>query len=198
MYTLSLHDALPIWDVVKVHELARELGLTSKELIERLEAMKVPVRNHMSVLDDEVVERVRRGVAGLKESASHAGAPGGGPGIPGREAPRGPSTSVDAEKVKQSAFLQASYGSEIKGVRVIRATRAEAAPVVEAPPKAPAPAKPEKATAAPAVPTTKAGPKTVERGVKKPPEVRPEPKKVPSDGRPAQLHPAAGTPAPVA
>ena len=44
---------------MKVHELARELGLTSKELIERLEGMKVPVRNHMSVLDDAVVERER-------------------------------------------------------------------------------------------------------------------------------------------
>src|SRR5437016_1694300 len=148
--------------------------------------MKVPVRNHMSVLDGEVVERVRRGVAGGRDSASQVGAPGGGPGTVGRDAPRGPSTSVDAEKVKPSAFLQASYGSEIKGVRVIRAPRAEAAPVVEAPPKGPAPAKPEKAASAPMAPATKAGPKTVERGAKKPLEVRPEPKKAPSDGRPGQ------------
>jgi hypothetical protein len=48
---------------VKVHELARELGLTSKELIERLETMKVSVRNHMSTLDPDIVARVRKAAA---------------------------------------------------------------------------------------------------------------------------------------
>jgi translation initiation factor IF-2 len=130
---------------VKVHELARELGLTSKELITKLEALKVPVRNHMTVLDDAVVERVRHAVAGARGAAAASGAPGAG-----REAPRGPATSVDAEKVRQSAFLQASYGSEqIKAVRVIRAARAEPAPAAEAPP-APAPAAKTRGAVAPA------------------------------------------------
>jgi len=180
---------------VKVHELARELGLTSKELIEKLEAMKVPVRNHMSSLDDEVVDRVRRTVAGGREVAPPPGSPAFG--IAGREAARGKATSVDAEKVRQSAFLQASYGSEIKGVRVIRAPRAEAAPVAEPPskPQAP-PAKPEKAPAA------KVAGKTAERGAKRPAEAKPEAKKVPAEPRPhadraAREHPTAAA-APVA
>ncbi|HKV44460.1 MAG TPA: translation initiation factor IF-2 N-terminal domain-containing protein, partial [bacterium] len=108
---------------MKVHELARELGLTSKDLIAKLEALKVPVRNHMSVLDDPVAERLRKAHAGGGES--QAGAVGTSAG--GHEV-RGTATAVDAEKVRQSAFLQASYGSEIKGVRVIRAPRVETAP----------------------------------------------------------------------
>jgi translation initiation factor IF-2 len=127
---------------VKVFELARELGLTSKEVIDKLEALKVPVRNHMTALDDAVVDRVRQAVAGARGAASQSG-------TPGREAARGPATSVDAEKVRQSAFLQASYGSEIKGVRVIRAARAEPAPAAEVPP-AQAPAARARGAVAPA------------------------------------------------
>ena len=151
---------------MKVHELARELGLTSKELIGRLEAMKVPVRNHMSVLDDAVVGRVRQAAAGAKgQVPSSAGSAAAG--APRRESPRGKATSVDAEKVRQSAFLQASYGSEIKGVRVIRAPRAEAAPAADvAPPQAP-PTKTEKAPGAPVAPGGKVAAKTQERAAPK-------------------------------
>src|SRR5207237_2683976 len=73
----------------------------------------------------------------------------------------------------------------------------EATPVAEAPPKPQTPAKPEKAAQAAAAPVAKAAPKTVERAAKKPAEVRPEPKKAVSDGkpvhvdRPAREHPAA-------
>ncbi len=180
---------------MKVHELARELGLTSKELIEKLEAMKVPVRNHMSPLDDEVVDRLRRTVVGGRDVAPPPGSPASG--MAGRDAVRGKATSVDAEKVRQSAFLQASYGSEIKGVRVIRATRAEAAPVAEPPskPQAP-PAKPEKASPGLAAPAAKVAGKTAERGAKRPAEAKPEAKKAPVEPKPhadraAREHPAA-------
>jgi translation initiation factor IF-2 len=179
---------------VKVHELARELRLTSKELIEKLEAMKVPVRNHMTVLDGGVVERVRQSVAGGRGSTSTP--PPGGPAAPGaagREAARGTATSVDAEKVRQSAFLQASYGSEIKGVRVIRAPRAEAAPVAEAaPPQAPsvkkgAPATPdEKAHVGP----SKVAAKTPDRVSAKKPDAKLEPRKAVADVKPAHGAPA--------
>src|SRR5262249_20181763 len=119
------------------------LGLTSKELIDKLEALKVPVRNHMTVLDDAVADRVRHAVAGPRGGAASA------PGAPGREAPRGPATSVDAEKVRQSAFLQASYGSERGAVRVIRAPRAEPAPVADVP-RAQVPAAKARGAVAPA------------------------------------------------
>ena len=40
---------------VRVHELAKELKLTSKELIDKLKALKVDAKSHMSVLTDENV-----------------------------------------------------------------------------------------------------------------------------------------------
>lgn len=45
---------------VRVHTLAKELGLSSKELIERLHDLKVEVKGHMSSLDDETAAIVRQ------------------------------------------------------------------------------------------------------------------------------------------
>jgi translation initiation factor IF-2 len=177
---------------VKVHELARELGLTSKELIDKLEALKVPVRNHMTVLDDAVADRVRHAVAGPRGAAASPTA------TPGRDVPRGPATSVDAEKVRQSAFLQASYGSEIKAVRVIRAPRAEPAPVAEVPP-AQVPAAKARGAVAPA---DKAQPVSPAAGVK--PAVKPSGTVVrkgearPDAKRAAETKPAGGEVQPAA
>ncbi len=47
---------------MRVHELAKELGLTSKALMDLLVAMKIHVRSHSSTLDDVVIERVQRQV----------------------------------------------------------------------------------------------------------------------------------------
>ncbi|MBP3255881.1 MAG: translation initiation factor IF-2 [Clostridia bacterium] len=45
---------------IKVHELAKELGLTSKELIAKAEALGIEAKTHMSSLEDEDVERIRK------------------------------------------------------------------------------------------------------------------------------------------
>jgi len=186
---------------VKVHELARELGLTSKELIERLEAIKVPVRNHMSALDDATVARVRQSVVAAPEAIATARSPVSAPDAAAHtagpsampEAPRGTARPVDEEKIKQSAFLQQKYGSEIKGVRVIRAPRAEAAPAV---PDIVSPAAgPEAAVppAAPARPATKGTvPARPAGGAKKPADTRPDIRKPGAAGHaPAKDRPAA-------
>jgi len=44
---------------IRVHTIAKELGLTSKDLIERLHKLKVDVKGHMSTLDKETAEIVR-------------------------------------------------------------------------------------------------------------------------------------------
>ncbi len=167
---------------MKVHELARELGLTSKELIDRLEGMKVPVRNHMSPLPDEVAERVRRSIA-ASPAATPAGSAAQAPVQP--EPPRGTAKSVDEEKIRQSAFLQQKYGGEIKGVRVIRAPRAEA----------PAPAAAAAPPQAAARPEVKEAVRPSERPApaRKPGEAKPEAKKpVAADSRvPSKERPAA-------
>ncbi|HEX4836627.1 MAG TPA: translation initiation factor IF-2 [bacterium] len=177
---------------MKVHELARELGLTSKELIERLEAMKVAVRNHMTVLDSDTVARVRKAASAAAEAIAPSGPSVSAPTIVVPESPRGTATRVDEEKIRQSAFLQSKYGGEIKAVRVIRAPRAEAPPVAEpaAPPQAPS-----------AKPGTKVAQRPGERGVKKAadakPEGRPEAKRPAAEARiPAKERPAAASPAP--
>ena len=44
---------------VRVYKLAKELGITSKELISKLKELSVDVRGHMSSVDDETAEIVR-------------------------------------------------------------------------------------------------------------------------------------------
>lgn len=45
---------------MRVHELAKELGIENKELIEILQKKNVEVKNHMSSLEDSVAEEIRR------------------------------------------------------------------------------------------------------------------------------------------
>ena len=42
---------------IKVHELAKELGMQSKELVDKLINMQYDVKNHMSSLDDSDAEK---------------------------------------------------------------------------------------------------------------------------------------------
>ncbi|MFH0839123.1 MAG: translation initiation factor IF-2 [Candidatus Omnitrophota bacterium] len=44
---------------IRVHELAKELKITSRELIEKLKTLKVEVKGHMSSLDDETAQIVK-------------------------------------------------------------------------------------------------------------------------------------------
>ena len=45
---------------IKVHELAKELGMQSKELVDKLINMKYDVKNHMSSLEDSDAEKIRK------------------------------------------------------------------------------------------------------------------------------------------
>ena len=45
---------------MRVHELAKEFGMTSKELLKRLEEMKIPAKNHASTLVDAYVDKIRK------------------------------------------------------------------------------------------------------------------------------------------
>jgi len=44
---------------IRVHQLAKELGLSSKELLDKLAALKIDVKGHMSSLEDATVEKLR-------------------------------------------------------------------------------------------------------------------------------------------
>ncbi len=45
---------------MRVHELAKEFGMSSKELLDRLRGMKIPAKSHASVLADAYVEKIRK------------------------------------------------------------------------------------------------------------------------------------------
>ncbi|MBX3251386.1 MAG: translation initiation factor IF-2 N-terminal domain-containing protein, partial [Myxococcales bacterium] len=45
---------------VRVYEVARELGMDHRELIQRVGTLGIQVKNHMSVLEPAEVERVKR------------------------------------------------------------------------------------------------------------------------------------------
>ncbi|MBU4148804.1 MAG: translation initiation factor IF-2, partial [Candidatus Omnitrophica bacterium] len=51
---------------IRVHQLAKELGVTSKELIEKLHGLKVEVKGHMSSLDDDTAVLVKEELDGAK------------------------------------------------------------------------------------------------------------------------------------
>ena len=50
---------------VRVYELAKELSMDNKELVEKLKAAGILVKNYMSTLDEQVVEKAREGALGV-------------------------------------------------------------------------------------------------------------------------------------
>jgi hypothetical protein len=54
---------------IRVYELARELNLTNKVLMDRIHAMGIPVPNHMSIIDEDTVLKIKFDIFGKKLSA---------------------------------------------------------------------------------------------------------------------------------
>lgn len=54
---------------IKVHELAKELKITSKELIDKLHGLKIDVKGHMSALDDDIAVLVKEELKPKKAAA---------------------------------------------------------------------------------------------------------------------------------
>jgi len=57
---------------IKVHKLAKELGLTSKELMAKLRALKINAKTHMSTIDDDAVARVKKALGGKAKPSKKA------------------------------------------------------------------------------------------------------------------------------
>ncbi|MEE4608976.1 MAG: translation initiation factor IF-2 [Desulfobacteraceae bacterium] len=55
---------------IRVYELARELNLKNKQLLDKLHEMQIEVASHMSSLDDEVVARIKQNLFDRKEKVS--------------------------------------------------------------------------------------------------------------------------------
>ncbi|MDD5584143.1 MAG: translation initiation factor IF-2, partial [Candidatus Omnitrophica bacterium] len=52
---------------MRIYELAKELGIDSKELIDKLHNLNFPVKNHMSAVDKETAEIIRQEIGALKK-----------------------------------------------------------------------------------------------------------------------------------
>lgn len=52
---------------VRVYELAKELNVTNKAFLNKLEAMKIEVKSHMSTLEDSTVAAIRKSMSGKKK-----------------------------------------------------------------------------------------------------------------------------------
>ena len=87
---------------VRVHKLAKELGLTSKELMDKLHALKVDAKGHMSSLEDDVVEIVRREMGSKPKKK------------PAKKAPKKKTKAAPKEKVKEKAKEKAKEAPKEK------------------------------------------------------------------------------------
>ena len=56
----------------RVYELAKELGVGNKEILEQLKKKNVEVKNHMSTVEDNVAEEIRRENSGRNEEPAKA------------------------------------------------------------------------------------------------------------------------------
>ena len=52
---------------MRVHELAKEFDMTSKELLDRLAEMKIPAKSHASILQDAYVQKVRKNLEQIEQ-----------------------------------------------------------------------------------------------------------------------------------
>ena len=53
---------------IKIHEIAKKIGLTSKEIIEKANELGINVKSHLSSIEDEQAEKIEKSFADKKES----------------------------------------------------------------------------------------------------------------------------------
>ena len=93
---------------IRVHELAKALKLSSKELLTHLKALKVPAKNHMSTLDEETAEILRHEIP---ERLGRAPAPTPATAIPAPTPAVAPAPTVAASVAVAEATTPAPAAS---------------------------------------------------------------------------------------
>ncbi|MBI3987331.1 MAG: translation initiation factor IF-2 [Lentisphaerae bacterium] len=124
---------------MRVFELAKELGLPSKDLIARIHAMGVVLKSHMSVLDEATVLRVKTDIAAAKPTAAES--PQTPPTQPPPLAPLPPASAKTKATVGTPASAKASAVAQ--GAMADTPVGTPAPAKAETPP-APLPAAPRK------------------------------------------------------
>ncbi|HCF50322.1 MAG TPA: translation initiation factor IF-2, partial [Syntrophomonas sp.] len=87
---------------VRVHEIAKELGKSSKEMVDILQKLGLDVKNHMSTMEDSQASWVRKQLAD-KDKGSQGPQETAAPSKPKSEtsAPRGPAGAADRPPSKR-------------------------------------------------------------------------------------------------
>ncbi|MGE5279769.1 MAG: translation initiation factor IF-2 [Deltaproteobacteria bacterium] len=117
---------------MRVHELAKQLGLTSKDLLARLKERHIEAKNHMTSLDEDVVKLF------LEERAAKTGVP-----LKGKKEDlgRGKARSAAPKKERKAA---SPAGAEVEVPEAAAAASAETAPAEQDQAAVEAPARPLK------------------------------------------------------
>jgi len=123
---------------IRVYELARELSLTNKALMEKLTGLNISVASHMSSLDDDAVQRVKAVLFGKKEAG------------------------VEEKRVKPTVIRRRKKVTEVQAEEAPTAEAPAEPPAVPAEPAAPAVAAQEAAEAAAPAPEAPAPAETEE------------------------------------
>jgi len=99
---------------IRVYELARELNLTNKALMEKLTGLNITVASHMSTMDDDAVQRVKAALFGKKGAA------------------------VEEKRVKSTVIRRRKKVTEVQAEEALETEAPAEPPVVPAEPEAPA------------------------------------------------------------
>lgn len=179
---------------MRVHELAKELGVASKDLIAKLAEAGIAVKNHMSTVDQAAIELLRGGLSG----AAGATVPGQPEADTKQQVTPEPVASVP-EAVQPDVAISKTAGPVVVEQEPVKAQAAQAPVVVpeKIPVNVEAPAKPTPE----AKPAVKAAPAAPVPAVAKPaPSVRPSGARPPVAAKPAPaaVKPVAAAPAAVA
>lgn len=117
---------------LRVYEYAKSLNMSSKEILTILKRMNVPVNNHMSVMEPEMIEKVeeffrtvkanaaakRAGAAAASSApASSSSAPAGSGRTPAQSASAPPAAGERKTQEPRTGKNQASSGDRTKGAQ---------------------------------------------------------------------------------
>ncbi len=162
---------------IRIYELARELNMENKDLLQKMQAMDIEVKNHMSSLDEALVSRIKNELFGKKEKTEIVEDKRIKPNLIRRRKrraplePEKPEPVMAAEEAEASAVPEAETVAEAKkeekGPETVAAEGEEVPEKVEA---SIAPREVEPEEAAPAVAPEKKKPE------KKPVKAKPKPK----------------------
>ncbi len=116
---------------IRVHELAKELKLTSKELIDKFKALKIDAKSHMSVLTDADVKAVKNSLSKsalpAKQASASQAAVKSAP-VASKVEPK-TSQTASIENVKKEFLLQRSGMKSAAPVQEVKKPRVTPAPV---------------------------------------------------------------------